>query len=477
MNNIFTKRNTIIFIGILTLWRIYLATSLQLHPDEAYYWLWSRFLDISYFDHPPMVAYFIRISTILGISEIFVRLSSILVSILVSIIAFKCMMHLFNNEKAALLSVIFLNIYPITMTGSIIITPDVPAFLFWSLCVYYTIKIFKSGLSKYWIILGITFGCALLSKYTTILFAPCLFLFLLLTEERHWLKTIYPYLALLISGLIFLPVVYWNSINNWMSFRFQIHHGFDGKGMPLFNLLEFIGSQVLVISPLIWIFGIIIILSYFIKPKERFFILCTSIPVILFFAYSSLKNPGEANWPALAYFTFSFAIGLFFGMKDNLFNNIILWILIVSALIMSFLVTLHARFTLLPLKRFNQEWVKTDATNWFYGWKELGTNLNNLPEGSLILTPSHQLSAEIAYYTNNKFLVYTDTDVARISQFNIWQSNLHKKNNMIAYVYSENGRVGDYNKYFLNIDEVSTVRIFRKGEVIREYRIIKGKNL
>ena len=56
MENLLTRRNTVVVVALLALWRLHLSQALQLHPDEAYYWLWSRYLDWSYFDHPPMVA-------------------------------------------------------------------------------------------------------------------------------------------------------------------------------------------------------------------------------------------------------------------------------------------------------------------------------------------------------------------------------------------------------------------------------------
>jgi len=64
MEKFLNPRNTIIVVGVLTLWRLYLSAGLQLHPDEAYYWLWSRHLDIAYYDHSPLVAYFIWITTL-----------------------------------------------------------------------------------------------------------------------------------------------------------------------------------------------------------------------------------------------------------------------------------------------------------------------------------------------------------------------------------------------------------------------------
>jgi hypothetical protein len=54
MEKLLTKRNTMILVGVLALWRLHLSAELQLHPDEDDYWLWSRYPDVGYFDHPPL---------------------------------------------------------------------------------------------------------------------------------------------------------------------------------------------------------------------------------------------------------------------------------------------------------------------------------------------------------------------------------------------------------------------------------------
>jgi hypothetical protein len=70
-NRFLNKQFTICFVLALTLWRAYTGATLPLHPDEAYYWLWSRHLALSYFDHPPMIAYLIKLSTVFSQSAVF----------------------------------------------------------------------------------------------------------------------------------------------------------------------------------------------------------------------------------------------------------------------------------------------------------------------------------------------------------------------------------------------------------------------
>src|SRR5476649_2258510 len=68
------------FLLCWTIFNILQAYKLEIHADEAYYWLYSRFLDWGYFDHPPMVALFIRIGDTLMHNELGLRLVTVLTS-------------------------------------------------------------------------------------------------------------------------------------------------------------------------------------------------------------------------------------------------------------------------------------------------------------------------------------------------------------------------------------------------------------
>ena len=135
-----------------------------------------------------------------------------------------------------------------------------------------------------------------------------------------------------------------------------------------------------------------------------------------------------------------------------------------TAFVMSFLITLHARFTILPLKLFSQDWAKTDATNWFYGWRELGEKIiSEKPE--YVITRSHQLSSEITYYINEKVPVLLDKKATKKSQFDYWNFNVNNLQGL--YVTKEN-------KNFSDIDNNDTFSITRQNTKIREYKIYKN---
>ena len=476
IEKILNKKNTVIFMLAVTAWRVFLNATMELHPDEAYYWMWTKHLQLSYFDHPPMIAYFIKLTTLFSSSEFFVRFSGIIVSIVISFIIWALSKQLFKEEKIAAASVLLLNAYPLTMSGTVIITPDMPAFLFWALGVYFAWQIFRAQKPFYWYLLGLVFGLSLLSKYTAVFLAPCLLLYMLLTDEKKWLKTIHPYLSSVLSAVIFMPVVIWNMQNEWISFRFQASHGL--KGYDSFGgILEYLGGQMLVLSPFAWLIGIwAAMLFCFTKTREKLFLGLMSFPIIAFFCLTSFKHAAAPNWPVLAYFTFTIALSAYFldGKKWKHY----LWAFVFGfSFLLSMLATAHARFSVIPMEKLSKEWARTDATNWFYGWEALANKIKEYPGTKLILTPSHTLAATIDYYLNSKketASVFADPTIGRFSQYNLWKLPI-QAGEKAMYVSMASEAQEIYKHYFDGSEKVDFVTVFRDKYPVRRFQIIYGK--
>jgi len=68
----------------LTALRVIYASLIDLRTDEAYYWTWSKENVLSFLDHPPMIAWFIRLGTaVFGDTNLGVRFAGI-VAMLIS---------------------------------------------------------------------------------------------------------------------------------------------------------------------------------------------------------------------------------------------------------------------------------------------------------------------------------------------------------------------------------------------------------
>ena len=477
MDHLLTRRGAILFVGILALWRLYLSSQLQLHPDEAYYWLWSHRLDLSYFDHPPMVAYFIWLTTRFSETEASVRLSGWLTLLVITVLIWKMALQLSKNEKVAAGSVLLFNAYPLTALGLVAMTPDLPLFLFWSLGIYTLWRIAHTGKAWLWYALGLVFGLAMLSKYTAVLMLGCIALFLFLTPHRRWLKTVHPYLGLVISVICFLPVIYWNSLHDWVSFRFQFNNGLGAQGHSLANVGEYIAGQTILTGPIVWIVGIYATMAgVFRRDKDALFLILTTFPVIALFGVSSLGKVAAANWPAFAYVTFSILVTRYCLASASSFRRSIWTAAIATSLTASLIFTLHAQFNVLRLDRFAPDLARIDATNSFYGWRELGEEIKKSTRGERVVTPSHQLSAQIIYYTQRQVSA-APAAFARPSQFTIWGETPAKSSDtQTRYIWTEADR---QDPNIIKLAAGSHPDMFsarRDGFVVRNYYLLEQPN-
>ncbi len=476
-----TERNAILVVLAATAWRLHLAAALQLHPDEAYYWLWSRQLDIGYFDHPPMVAFFIWLGTLFSKSELWVRLSGPLALVLMSGALWRLALQMYKSVQLAAGSVMLFNVYPLTLMGLVVMTPDTPLLLFWSLGVYFFWQVIQRQQTWAWYALGLAFGMALLSKYTAILMVPSFLLYLLLTEDREdrrWLKTVHPYFALLIGFTCFLPVVVWNSRHDWISFTFQSRNGLGGDKLEWIQVAEYIAGQMLISGPIAWLLGIVAAVAVLRRRdwavrKETLFMVCTAIPVILFFTVSSLRKTANPNWPAFAYFTFSLLVTHFCLEGYSKWRRTLWSAAVASSLALSLVATLHARFSILPLAKYSQALADADFTNWFYGWRELGAELKHYADYRLAFAPSHQLGAQIIYYTDGSLSAQT-AKLSRLSQFDLWREAQTTDGKEGLYVWTPADNVGPDGRDFPPRDIAQTFSPHREGRVVRSYHIFAG---
>jgi 4-amino-4-deoxy-L-arabinose transferase-like glycosyltransferase len=112
-----------------------------------------------------------------------------------------------------------------------------------------TARLALSGNQRWWLLAGVFGGFALLSKYIVILLLPAIVAYAVLPSWRKkQLSSPYPWLAALIALVIFSPVLYWNAIHDWASFRFQLDRPLQTQGWSLKFLAEFVGIQFLLLG-------------------------------------------------------------------------------------------------------------------------------------------------------------------------------------------------------------------------------------
>jgi len=219
-------RNTLtwlIILGILA--RCIIASSIEFGNDEVYYWTYSQHLQWNYFDHPPMVAVLIRLTTFnlsLQQFELFVRLGSIICSAFASYFLYAAVSNV-SNEKAALLSALLYNasFYGSIITG-VFILPDSPQMFFWTASLFALSKLItsKKSVTIHWLLFGLLTGLTIMSKIHGLFIWTGLMLYVIL-YRRNWLSLPQLYLSMLVCLLVIAPFFVWNLQNNFITYRFH----------------------------------------------------------------------------------------------------------------------------------------------------------------------------------------------------------------------------------------------------------------
>jgi len=303
----------------LTVIRLVLVGQTELIPEEAYYWTYAQHPALGYFDHPPMVAWAIALGTALfGDTEWGVRFAAIVLLWPGSAGLVFLTARLWFGLQAASVAVLLFCLSPIFVGIGLIVTPDAPLVFFWALTLYAISKALHTGQGGFWGLAGLAFGCALLSKYTAVMLAASLFLFLCLSSRhRHWLLRVEPWLALVLGGVVFSPVIVWNAQHQWASFLFQSTRTAVEQREPLREAGTFWVYQFAALTPPLLAFYAYTLAPAirrgWIQREDRWnFALSFALPLFAVFVLASFKNKGHVNWTAPAYLSWSFAAAAIF---------------------------------------------------------------------------------------------------------------------------------------------------------------------
>ena len=110
----------------------------------------------------------------------------------------------------------------------------------------------------------------------------------------------------------------------------------------------------------------------------------------------------------------------------------------------------------------------------FYGDPDEVKKYDNV---NFIMTPSHQISAMLSYYTDEKYFTYIDEKLTRKSQFNLWEFPKQYYGANGLYINTDDMTLEPYKEYFTSFDTPNFLTIYRKGFPIRGYRITYSKGL
>jgi 4-amino-4-deoxy-L-arabinose transferase-like glycosyltransferase len=299
---------------------------LDLAPDEAHYWDWSRHLDWSYYSKGPLVALLIHGSCALfgtmsesltGDLGLAIRLPAIVCGALLLISMYVLTVQTFGRERLAFALVALALTLPPVAAVSTLMTIDAPYTACWGWALVFGHIAAVRGKAWAWPVAGLVVGIGILAKYTMVIWLPSVGLFLLTTPTgRAQLRRPGFWLACGIAGLFCLPIIYWNAHNDWITVR---HVGWQAGvqqrvGWRWHGPATYIGGQAALLLGVWFVAWVAAMWAYrpwkSVEPVQLStqhsalstqFLWWFSAPMFCMFMITSLKSPGQLNWPVTAY--------------------------------------------------------------------------------------------------------------------------------------------------------------------------------
>ncbi len=427
-------------LGVKALAMIFviLYAGIGLGPDEAQYWTWSRLLDFGYYSKPPGIAWEIWVgSALFGNTELGVRSMAVAVGFVLALLVYAAAKGCRLSPAACFWSGAAMAFTPMGVMGSFLAITDGGMMLFWTAaCAYLVSKIQQAETPSYAIVGVLILGGALFkwpiySLWIFVLAAwfyyPCL---------RSW--RLIPGLLLSLAAL--LPSIYWNATHEWATFRHVLStvaggHGKAKAGAWLTgNVLEFIGAQVALVSPIV--FGILLLALWkMFKKRLRVapgVVFCgfLTVAILALACVLSIFMKLQGNWAIFAYPTGLVVVGWYVGEGLAVRRQWLVAGLGLSVVLCAFIFSLPAVqsgsiFSRLPIP------YRVNPFRHNVGWKALAEPLQQMgydPAKDFLCGDKYQMASILSFYgPGQKRAYFFNLHGVRKNQFSFWPTPAHQQ--------------------------------------------------
>ena len=371
--------------------RLILAYTLELGNDEVYYYTYALHLQSNYFDHPPGIAYLIKLFTanLYFTSEIFVRLGAVFCAAIGTLLSYKIGSFI-NGSRTGWIAAVLYNtsIYCSIIAGTFIL-PDSPQIIFWLgsllllLVIINKIESQRSVSTKIWILFGLINGLCIMCKVHGIFIWGGLGLYILF-YKRRMLSLPGLYFSFLITLGIISPIFFWNYSNHFVTYNYHSarvgtnHFTFDIDSLiqtifgqwfyngPINTVITFMGLWVCYKKKLLD--------NYYI----RILVLC-GLPMIIVVTLMSMFNSVLPHWSGPGFLTLSFAGAVFIDnlksrkVVKSLFPAILKCMIGFMLMLILIAIIFVNRFPgTIGNKKGEETLGETDFTLDLYGWRDFG---------------------------------------------------------------------------------------------------------
>jgi hypothetical protein len=448
------------FLLCWTILNIIQAYTLELHADEAYYWMYSRYLDWGYFDHPPMVALFIHIGDSLAHNELCMRLITILTSSLSIYMLWRILKRYAVNVWAFILVVsgtLIFHIYGFTTT------PDAPLFFFAVLFYYFYQQYIDEDSWLLALILGVVIACMLYSKYHAVLLVAFTVIsnIKLLKRPSFWAIAV-------IAVVLYIPHILWQVQHGYPSINYHLYE----RAVKIYNPENsylYIPGQLLMAGPMVGWF--LFYAAFTTKIKDAFIrcLMVNGIGIFAFFFFTTFRGEAQPHWTLIA-----FAPLIMLALiRFNQWGSIPKWFNTVAIINITLIVALRLGMVFgLPIVTHIGQ-IKS-----YYGFKDWALAVKQKAGDSyVIMDNGFQNPAKYNYYTNSLKCFSYDSRYYRRTQFDIWPMEEQMQHQRAYHLLDiTNSQVSDT----INVKAgkwyaawVNDVRTYQKIQITAPYAALK----
>ena len=471
-----------------------IASPLDLAPDEAHYWEWSRRLDLAYYSKGPLIAYAIRAScSIFGDTPFGVRFPAALSQLLFSLGFVRFVGTKLNRTSTTVLTLALLS-SPIFFYQRLIMTTDPLVSLFWLSSILLLGNVVTRPTFSRAILWGATIGGAFLSKYTAAaLFAALPAPFFTLEGSPRSSRSLglqLIFVSLLTSLFFLAPVLLWNSTHDWVNFSHNAQHvSSSSRGLRPEKFLELVGGQIIFAGPWLLAFACSSMfqavrmiklseLRALKTPDVTFWIALPGSALAAICVLTSFTRTVYANWPMPVYISGILCGALLLAnqstpssfdqnsfLQRNAHRGIafsIFQCVIASALFCG--VTFGIPPDVIQTKKLS-------------GWQFLGSEIDSSNSQSLpVITENYDVASEIAFYARSAPQVLTAVvDGRRMNQYDIWGGWEALSGKDVLIVSKNRNTIDILAPHFRQVTPVKTISIEWEGKIIRTFELWVGR--
>jgi len=411
----------------VALLHLLVAGRVPLSADEAHYALYGLHLDWSYFDHPPMVGWMQALVLRFSDTDLALRLWPILLSALTSLVLFRYTLRLFPQDSPWLgfFTVAFYQSGLLFQLLGLALVPESPLLFFTLLATLALLRALDHDRWRDWLFFGLCLGLAGLSKYTAVTLTITTALFVVLQLGFEALRRPKLWMALFLSAfvalLVITPVLHWNAEHDWISFRYQLGHGFRAKDWEWSRFWLSQLGQMFAYAPGIYLFGLIALGAAARAWRERGvqLTLVLVIPVLLLFVSGSGREETLPHWTALAWAALTpLAARWVVRHWADRPVRILSYVSVGYSLVLLGLLYALLLFPALPFPGRHYPLAP------LLGWPEAAARATALradfsrdEPNAVLLVPNWSLASRLAWYARPLPVQVTDT---RFDQFDLW---------------------------------------------------------